>query len=357
MKKKICMVPIVVLILVSTVFGATWSTNIIGGSTIYEESKFAPLVFLSTEGGRVLIDDPYGPFNNGDVTQRASSYVFTGEKIVWKVLVWDKNGAPEKLKDVHAGWATQNNGPIDPEAWVNCQPTTQPRDGISLSNIGYPNVRRPGDQEDQTNFNARTMEEYECRLTIVNSCEGPKWMGVKAIDMDNLTGTMTEAEAWYCNPSININVSGDINFGELGPGEQGSSTISIKNVPNGDGGGVEVVFAIAGTDFYSPSANQGLCPNTNALQLQGDGTSFTTGFWYSATQGINQVGPKRIPYGDMIVDADPILSSGNGLIPNYSPLVTTNPGGTMSMTLHLGIPQPCNGAFTDGDITLFAWAK
>lgn len=340
--------------------GPVTQVNLIGTSPIYTESDFIPLVFLKQGGGRVLYNEIYWqgpPGENGDILQRNNNYAFTGEKIEWTVLVWDKNGVPEKINDVFAGWVAQTNGPLDPEKQVNCQYLG----GVSgnLAQKGYTNVRRPNDQEAQVTGNPDTMGEYKCTLTIEPSCHGQKWMGVKAVDLDNNVGTMQEAESWFCNPDLSLEVSGSINFGELGAGEQGSSTFSVENAGEA-GSGVEVVLAISGKDFYDPTSSGALCPTSNVLKLQGVNPSvFNTGFWYTAIQGANTVGSKRIPYAlnNGIQSADPIFSSSNGQLANWGgSLVPMSPGAEATMTLHLGIPQPCNGNFIDGEINLFAWA-
>ena len=313
------------------------SIDLIGGDPIYTESKFTPLVFLNMDGGRVLFDDPYGIWQNGNITERGNNYAFTGEQIQWEVLVWDKNGVPEKLQDVYAGWANQSNGPVDPEPQANCGLTDQPQRGESLVELGYPNIRRPGDQEDQEEFNPDTMGIYLCLLTIEPQAHGQKWMGVKAVDLDGLSGTMMEAESWFLNPAMSISTSGTIDFGELGPGERGSSTISVTNDAE-EGSGMMVVFRISGTDFYDPNPSGGRCPTTNSLSLGQ--------FRYSAVQGINQVSNMGIPYGTSVVDSRTILGDG----------VMTSPGSDISLTLELELPQPCNGQFTDGSIFLWAIA-
>jgi hypothetical protein len=244
---------------------------------------------------------------------------------------------------------------------VNCQLGHQLENGANLARAGYPNVRRPGDQEPQLTFNENTMGIYECLLTIEPTCHGQKWLGVKVTDIDGLNGTMQESESWFCNPELDLTVSGHVNFGTLGPGEQSASTISIKNSAE-DGSGTQVVLAIAGTDFYDSSHSGAMCPTTNQLSLQGDQTNFKTGFWYTAVQGANSVGNKRIPYkttSKSVSGSDPIFSSSNQAMEwrNWSnPLVSMSPGSEASMTLHLGLPQPCNGAFNTGSIDLFAWA-
>lgn len=325
---------------------------------IYTESAFTPLVFLNMDGGRVLVDDPYGFFANGDITKRENNYAFTGEQITWEVLVWDKNGVPEKISDVYSGWSDQVNGALPPEIQANCQMGTQLEDGANLADAGYPNVRRSGDQEAQVNFNSQTMGIYSCTLTIEPTCHGQKWFGVEVEDLSGLTSQMQEAESWFCNPSLDLGISGSLNFGELGSGEQGSATISVENQAE-TGSGMEIVLAISGTDFYDASPSGGMCPTSNQMKLQGDGTGFTTGFWYTAVQGANSVGAKRIPYGTSIVDSDPIFSSSsasNSWKKWSGALTPMSVGSEASITFHLGIPQPCNGEFTNGDIILYGLA-
>lgn len=357
--KKIMLAMLMATFLIGNVmaYGAVTKINLIGNNSIYTEQKFTPLIFLNNQGGRLIYDDPYGFFTNGNASVRTNNYIFTGEQIEWKFLVWDKNGVPEKINDIFAGWADQTNGPIAPNMQVNCQ-YLRAIPASNLANLGYPNVRRPGDQEPQVNGNPDTMGEYVCRLTVEPSCHGQKWFGVKAVDLDNLESTMVEAESWFCNPILDLTFSGNINFGTLGPGEQGTSTFSVTNNAEA-GSGVNVILSISGKDFYDPSSSGGMCPTSNVLKLQGVNPSvFSTGFWYTATQGSNSVGNKRIPYSDgsSIASSDPIFSSGNGLSPNWSNPVTMTPGSDTSITLHLGIPSPCNGQFTDGTINLWALA-
>jgi len=349
--KKIFSLFLISLLLVMNIVLATplAKINLIDNqqTPIYTEKKFTPLIFLNKNGGRVLLDDPYGPFRNGNITERINNYAFTGEQIRFEVLVWDKNGI-DKIADVFAGWATQLNGPIDPEMQVNCYREDKLQDGDSLTENGYPDVRRPGDQIDEEYFDSDTMAIYTCTLTIEPNCYGQKWIGIEVVDIDGLYSTISEAESWFCNPEMEIEVSGEINFGSLGPGEKGSSTISIKN--NADpSSGLEVIFGISGTDFYDPSSSGAICPTSNVLKLQPN-------FKYSAVQGSNQVTDKLIPYGTEITQADPIFSAGDGSTPTYYPLIPTSPGSEISLTFTLELPQPCNGQFTSGDIILWAVA-
>jgi hypothetical protein len=359
MKKQIFSILAVFMMLGSLGFmmaGPVTQISLIGETPIYTEAYFVPLVFKNTnQGGRVLANDQY--FNNGDIVARTNNYAFTGEQIQWKVLVWDKNGVPEKLNDVYAGWATQTNGPIAPDMQANCQ-YVRAIPATNLAAMGYPNVRRPIDQEAQVIGNPDTMGEYLCTLTIEPTCHGQKWLGIVAVDLDGNNGTMKEAESWFCNPTLDLTVSGKLNFGELGSGEQGYSTFSVKNNAE-TGSGTQVVLAISGTDFYDPSSSGAMCSTTNALKLQGEEAAgvFNTGFWYKATMGTLQTANKRIPYGNVISKADPVFSSSNGINAKWTgTLHPMSPGAETSMTLYLGIPQPCNGQFTSGNIYLYSWA-
>lgn len=339
-------------------YGPITGINIIGNTTIYQEQKFAPLIFRnSLDNGRAVFDDPYGFYANGNASTRTNNYIFTGEQVKWKVLVWDKNGV-EKIQDVYSGWINQTNGPLPVNIQSNCvRLATQRTTGTNLAGMGYSNVRRPGDQTDEVTFNRDTMAEYECTLTAEPNCQGQKWFGVRAIDLDNLNGTMLEAESWFCNPSIDLTTSGHIDFGALGPGEQGASTFSIKNNAE-DGSGAQVILLINGKDFYDSSSSGAKCPTSNVMKLQGTvPTVFNDGFWYTVTQGAYSTGNKRIPYGIDITSADPVFSKGNGIVKNMTaPFMYLSPGAETAMTLHLGIPQPCNGQFTDGTINLWSIA-
>jgi hypothetical protein len=317
---------------------------------VYTEAKFAPLVFRNAnQGGRVLVDDPYGIFReNGNINERQNNYAFTGEQVKWKVLVWDKNGVPDKIADVFSGWSDRTNGPSDPELQSNCYMLPKVENGRLLSEMGYNNVVAPNEELPETHFNTGTMSEYECILTVEPTCYGQKWFGVKVVDFDGLTGTMNEAEAWFCNPAVSLTMSGSLDFGNMGPGQQRAQTFSVTNAAEG---GVQVIMKMGGTDFYDPSSSGAKCPTSNVLKLQGVSTdtnpaTYNTGFWYTATQGSATKGPTRISYANNIILAEPIFGYG----------VPTSPGSSASVTLHLGLPMPCNGQFTDGRISLWAYA-
>jgi hypothetical protein len=343
------------LLMLSTVAAQTVSTGIGIG---WEEQKFAPLVFLDQSGGRCLLNDPYGMYENGNIETRANNYAFTGEQVKWNVLVWDKNGK-EKITDVYSGWVDQTNGPLPPEMESNCRLGTQLSNGANLAQAGYPHVRAPGEEQDVLEFDSASMAIYECVLTIEPACHGQKWMGVAAYDMDNLYGYMKEAESWFCNPVLDLTVSGSLNFGNLGPGMQGAKTISVENSAEA-GSGTNLVLSVSATDFYDPGHSGAACPISNYLKQQGLEAPplFNTGLWYTAVQGANSVGSKRMPYGKSnIALSDPIFSTGNGLTGNWAgSLVPMSPGSEASMTFHLGIPIPCNGQFTDGQIYLYGLA-
>lgn len=347
----------VVMVMPSVLAGPVVQVDL-GGGVTYQEEKFVPLLFLNENGGRTLFDDPYGFYANGNIQTRTNNYGFTGEQVQWKVLAWDKNGV-EKMGDVFAGWITQTNGPLDPNQQVNCQRVSSVEQ-TGLSSMGYSNVRRPGDQEAQINFDPNSMQEYLCTLTIEPGCLGQKWFGVKIVDIDGLSSTLQEAESWFCNPELDLYVSGTLDFGTLGPGEQGAATFSVENAAE-TGSGVEVVLAISATDFYDPISSGAKCPTSNVLEQQGfeSVAPFVTGFWYTAVQGSKSVGPKRIPYGNDITSSDPIFSTSTAAQSWKKwtgTLVPTAPGAETTMTLRLGLPIPCNGQFTDGHIYLYAWA-
>lgn len=343
------------LLMISTVAAQTVSTGIGIG---WEEQKFAPLVFLNMDGGRTLFNDPYGMYANGDITTRANNYAFTGEQIVWEVLVWDKNGK-QKITDVYSGWIDQTNGPMPPEMESNCLEGTQLSPESDLSDAGYPNVRAPGEEQDVETFDPNTMVIYECALTIEQTCHGQKWMGVAVIDLDGLDGDMQEAESWFCNPVLDLTVSGSLSFGLLGPGMKAAKTVSVQNSAEA-GSGANLVLSVSATDFYDNTHSGAACPTSNVLNHQGDQTNFETGLWYTAEQGVNQRGPKRMPTGtDDITLSDPIFSTStqaNQWRKWANPLVPMSPGSEASMTFHLGLPIPCNGQFTTGSIYLYGLA-
>lgn len=338
--------------------GPTTSVPIVGGggSPIYTDSNFAPLVFFNDAGADVLYSQMYwqGPQGGGgELVERQGNYLFTGEKIEQKVLVVDLNGVPNKINDVWTGWSASG---VYPPAQANCQYIG----GVSgdLASQGYSNVILPGHSSPETTGNPSTMGEYLCTLTIEPTCTGQQYFGVTAKDIDGNLGSSQGIDPWTCNPSLDLEVHGSIDFGELSPGQQSSSSFSIENV----GSDIEMVLAISGGDFYDPDSSGALCPTSNKLSLQGDQNSFTHGFWYNASDGTHTTGNKRIPYGDgnTLSQSDPLFSSSTQANSwrkwQQNEIVVMEPSDETSVTLHLGLPTPCNGQFTDGRIDLLVWA-
>ena len=358
MRKKILSVLSIFMILSSLGFilaGPVSQIELIGDNPIYTKLDFKPLLFLNEEGG-TIINNPI--YFNGDVPLRTDRYSFTGEQIQWKVLAWDKNGVPEKLTNVFVGLVGElNTSNIEYE--TSCQYLGPIDELQTLNSQGYSDVKELTSTEPLLYGDAETMGEYLCTINVNSNCHGKKYVNLRAIDLDNNVNNLLSTESWFCNPSLDITISGNINFGELSPGQQGYSTFSIQNSAEA-GSGVQVVLAVSGTDFYDPSSSGAMCSTSNKLNLQGeDGTGiFNTGFWYSASMGSNHVENKRIPYGNQILQADPIFSSGEGKVANWNmnEVILMSPGSEATMTLNLGIPNPCNGEFTDGDIYLYSWA-
>ena len=312
-----------------------------------------------------------------ELIERSQNYAFEGEKIEWLVLAMDKNKI-EEISDVFATIGSVQGEGNDVE--VEC-------------------VRLPGGDDILRSCNARILEEeidqfdyqtmayYECTLTVETpeSMDGEYFVTVEAMDASGLSATMDENEYWYFNPVIAVSVDGDVDFGIVRPGTISYSETLLVGNDASPGSGVLLDMFISGTDFYDPSSSGARCVITNRLKLgnnivaSGDASNSNKcriGFGdtddhlcYYATNGAygTQGDPRSdaegyapIVYGDSFTtdfydDAEIIYDGASPMLGPYSPGNVLAPGAEIALTFKLGLPEPCVGDFSDGDI--YFWGE
>ncbi|MFH1211778.1 MAG: hypothetical protein V1659_02495 [Candidatus Woesearchaeota archaeon] len=334
-----------------------------------EVENFSPLVWMC--GHREVYDDniEWGRFvepapDRDVLLERVNNYAFEGEAVRIYVLVMDKNGVPEKIRDVYATLGTTQGAGNDIE--VNCVF----RDDIDVI---VESCNAEIDEEELEEFDPEIMAYYECIFTVETplSMYGEYWLTVEAEDIDGLLGTIDENEYWFFNPVIAISIDGTLSFEDVRPGTDSySDTLLISNDAD-DGSGVMLDMFISGTDFYDSANSGAMCPTTNQIAL--------SSFRYFATNGafstyddmevdVNTYDPVtirdsdaegyvNIQYGDhfdrTMYDEAEILQQ-DYIAPYYVANILA-PGADMALTFKLSLPEPCNGDFDTG--SLYFWGE
>jgi hypothetical protein len=195
-----------------------------------------------------------------------------------------------------------------------------------------------------------------------------------------------ENEYWFFNPEIALSVDGTLDFGIVRPGTIAYSETLLVGNDADDKSGVLLDMFVSGTDFYDPASTGSRCVISNRLKLGNNyavssnngatGVSpnkcdigFKDGddhFCYFATSG--GYGTNRDPrrdaegyvpvvYGnafsrDFYNDAEIIQADRMGAYWGANILA---PGAETALTFKLGLPLPCTGDFTDGQI--YFWGE
>jgi hypothetical protein len=353
MNKTLAMI-VVLLLSFQTVLA-----NGVGGNLgiVITPEQFAPRVFMDPNT-RLVMDDQTEPgaIPVPELIERINNYAFEGESISWDVMVWDKNGVPEKISDVFV--EIHQDGQALGYIEANC--ISSSRTGLVYGNDGA--VWFEG--EEQLEWNPETMGWYTCTLTIEtpNSMHGQYMVYAKAVDLSGLSGTAAEQEYWFFNPEIALGFNGALNFGTVRPGgTYKSSTITITNDAEASSGVLLDMF-VAGTDFYDPTHSGTMCPTSNVLKL--------TNFRYYASQGAYNTclnaGTDAECYDTINYYMDGAGAPSNN---NYGRIIDgpavgpyplgniMSPGSDISMNFKLALPEPCNGGpFTQGKFMFFGEA-
>lgn len=300
---------------------------------------------------------------------RTSQYAFTGETIMFDIVVRDPNGI------IDIGF---------PKIRVADQPEV-----LCSEFTGTPPATCDGMGALQTS----TIDKlYECILTV-----DPQWytnpsamnssVYITAYNSSGSVANGTHFESWYFNPALSMSVTTSdgqaISFEQLPYGANGhderwvhsTNRLIVKNTAEA---GVNMWMYLAGTDLTDPGGAS-LCPTSNVLNLHGPGvggvldpdgvlagtddtgmafrgwTGTMTGDWrwmsnYDVNGACEMVTPGT-------VDTDPCY--GGKAVPKTGELgeeafgnLLTNQG-TLEVEFKLNYPMPCIGTFSQGTIYIF----
>lgn len=353
--KKVLTVVLALILMLQSVLAVGVGGDI---GVIITPEKFAPRVYMDPNT-RVVYDDPVEPGaitpGGTEMFERVNNYAFEGESIFWQVMVWDKNGVPEKLSDVFV--EVHQQGQAQGYIEANCQLSS--RSGLPAEELWY-------EGEEALEWNVETMAWYDCWLTVEtpNSMHGHYTVYAKAVDLDGLVGTAAEEEYWFFNPEIALGFDGSLNFGTVRPGgTYKSSTLTVENQAE-FGSGVMLDMFLAGTDFYDATHSGTMCPTSNVLKL--------TNFRYYASQGAYNTclnaGVDAECYDTINYYQDGagapannnfarIIDGPSTLLGAYPLGNIMSPGSEMSINFKLALPEPCNGGpFTQGRFIFFGEA-
>jgi len=274
-------------------------------------------------------------------------YVFTGETVTYYVIVQDENGED----DIDSVILQKNNLGVG-----SCSEIDTTELQVEVSNF---------DDCDFTIFDDATMNLYRCRLIVQDGWGGDEQtpsnneaiINIKATDKGSpaLSATTLWSDSLTINPPLNIDLSGQINFGSVEPGETvTSNTAYLSNVGSD---GVVMDMYIASSDYFTD-------PN-NPLAICGLGNGIPyTAFSYRATKGSLDSGSNNNGFPGLgaigkicraNTDEFTPLPSHSGEIEDMCRIINhledaslLPQGQSMSLTFQLDVPTPCEGSFTKG---------
>jgi hypothetical protein len=295
-----------------------------------------------------------GRITAGDevLVERINNYLFQGEQYVIDVVAMDKN----KIHNVKV------NLKIDGEDFGVYEQSCKL---VDISEINFTECNARYLEEEIIEFNPLTMRAYRCTLTALPEFlwHGPAYVSVTAEDCATVSET-DEREYWFFNPEVDFYVEGDLEFDNVIPGtESYAGTVVLTNAAS-DGSGVLLDMFISGTDFYDSISRNTMCPYTNQLALE-NFRYFATNGAYSTIQDM-EIGRDcdtesycEINYGIGFNDPNPFydgyeIIQAQKLGPYYLGNILAE-GDDMAITFKLSMPEPCNGAFDEGDI--YFWAR
>jgi hypothetical protein len=187
---------------------------------------------------------------------RFDEYAFTGEQIIFRVVVRDLNGAP----DIGYAYFT-----VDGQHEALCIDKTaavHPTEGQWGNQIPAKPFAGEG-------FRAATDKLFECILTVEPSWYGESMVSIEANDQSGAVTDNGIAQTWFFNPAIIIDLSTNdgapsIEFENGFPGQTVMSTNKLM-ITNLAEGGVDLWAFIAADDLTDPSHSGALCPVSNVL--------------------------------------------------------------------------------------------
>ncbi len=321
-----------------------------GNTTYYDDS---------TEPGRISQDGQ-------SLVERKYNSLFEGEKIVWKVLVVDKNGG-DRIQDVYVtlGWEPGINNDIE----VNCIKSGTNNNWwwnrfIKNNNNNF-NSCNLGDYKNEIKeFDNNTMTFYDCIFTTETpeSMYGQNWVTVEAKDLDGSISIMYESEKWFFNPIISISINDTINFERLRPGKTGySNHISVTNAAD-RGSGVIMDMFISGTNFSSDS-ELAYCPTKQILGLDRVKYYARNGEYDTLNlTGSDSEGYRPILYGIGFNNPNPFYNNYEMIPKNNDPQLPIyylanelEPDDEINLKFKIDVPNQCKGDFEYGNI--YFWGE
>lgn len=290
-----------------------------------------------------------------EVPQRGD-YAFTGETVIYHVLVEDKNGADDidsvliQMDGTGIGSCLEIAVPTDAavSSATDGRYTTWPAYAVAKYGISA--------------WDADTMSLYGCTAIIQSGWSGASEFNIAATDgaetSDDcipVTVTSVWSDSLILNPALALSVANSIDFGSVTPGSTATSnTIYLTNVGTE---GVVMDMYIASDDYFTDPANPAaICGTGNGIRYDR--------FKYYATKGSLDSGNNNNLYpglgeddGICAAQADEftLLPSHSGEIGDMCRIINyledgslLSQGQSMSLTFRLMVPSPCEGEFTDG---------
>lgn len=394
--KKILSLMVMALLVLPSVLAVSVGT---GAGLDITPTDEAPMIWGCDN--RALVDDSVSTGRDAGgsvgIEERINNYAFEGEQIQWDVLVLDRQGIQHIDQVIGTIGATQGVGN---DIEVHCVEDIGIADGGNVPlacNARYDEVLLGGGD-----FDEDTMELYTCTVTVEtsDSMYGEYFLNAEAIEDDGDSAVTAENTYWYLNPTIALTIDGIIDFVDVVPGEVAySETLLVGNDADADSGVLLDMF-ISGTDFYDPASVGAMCPTSNRLKL-GDNTLeagdngpavgadvddddcaidtdaddadhlcyFASSGAYTTRDDPREDAEGYVPieyadsfnpdfYNDAEIIAPTDEVSGGLIAYNAIDYFAGNvltPGADMAITFKLGLPEPCYGDFSDGDI--YFWGE
>ncbi|MBU5678364.1 MAG: hypothetical protein KQA36_00525 [Candidatus Aenigmarchaeota archaeon] len=188
---------------------------------------------------------------------RTSQYAFTGERIKYKIVVRDPNGALD-IGYVKAFVNGSEEAIANPLQYLP----------YSCDGLGAP-------------LNPMTDKAFEIIITVEDNWYGENELVLKVFDSRNNVTSATHSEEWFFNPRLGMMVATSdgqpIRFGPMDPVTRVAHSLNKIKVKNNGEGGVNLFTFIAGTDLYA-SQGAAKCPDSNVLEIE-------KYMWYRAWSG------------------------------------------------------------------------
>ncbi len=265
---------------------------------------------------------------------RFDEYAFTGEQILFTVVVRDLNGAP----DIGYAYFT-----VDGQHEVLCRDIS---DAAWLTE-GFWCDQVPEKPFAGCGYRSLTDKVFECLLTVEPSWYGESMISIEAMDQEGAVTDNGIAQTWFFNPAIIVDLSTNdgapsIEFEEGFPGQTVMSTNKLM-ITNLAEGGVDLWAFIAADDLTDPSHSGALCPYSNVLDTDVY-MEFRCKIGTFEDDGWDYIHNK-----DTSTDCDCKECLGAlPLLQNFAPVSIIKNQASAECQFRLTYPVPCIGDFTEG---------